>query len=72
MTKRIPEIFANAVGKFIKLFPAYVGILFEIPCYGMVFYSYRKNIMLSLKKRVQFTFISFLFCYSFLYVSVYA
>ena len=55
-----------------KFFAAYVGMLLEIPCYGMVFYSHCKNIMLNLKKRVQFTFISFLFCYSFLYVSVYA
>ena len=53
-----------------KLFAACVGMLFEIPSYGMVFYSHCKNIMLNLKKGVQFTFISFLFCYSFLYVSV--
>ena len=42
MKKTILEVFANAGGKFMKLFTVYVAIIFENPCYGMAYYSHCK------------------------------
>ena len=74
MKKTILEVFANAGGKFMKLFTVYVAIIFENPCYGMVYYSHCK-ISCKLKEtcsiKVYFfpSLLIFFFCFCYLFLS---